>query len=112
MTTKIYMRQYVELSVWTAALLVLFFMNPSKDSTSFCIFKLFGFKSCFGCGIGHAIHHALHFNFKQSIQEHIMGIPATLGLLYQIVQSLYYLINTNKNGSTTNVHDAARLTAQ
>lgn len=88
------MKKYLEPFIWTAALLLLFFMDPSKEGASFCVFKLVGFKSCPGCGIGHAIHHALHLNFQRSVQEHILGIPGTIAILYAIFKSF---INLNQN---------------
>ena len=61
-------------------------MNSANQEVSLCIFKLCGFKSCIGCGIGHSIHSALHFDLKISIEEHILGIPATLIILHHIVK--------------------------
>jgi hypothetical protein len=81
------MRKHTEPIIWTLALLALFFMNPSSGAASFCVFKLTGFSSCPGCGIGHAIHAALHFNFRQSFHEHFLGIPTTVGILYHILHS-------------------------
>jgi hypothetical protein len=49
-----------------------------------------GFRSCWGCGIGHAIHYALHLQFKQSFAEHVFGLPAAVGILYQIFSSFYH----------------------
>jgi len=95
------MRKYSEPFIWTLALLILFFMDTSKEATSFCIFKLVGFKSCPGCGIGHAIHHALHFNFQQSLNEHILGIPAAVVILYSIFKS-FVKLNQNKLTWTNN----------
>jgi len=89
------MKKYLEPLIWTLALLLLFFMDTSNGATSFCLFKLVGFKSCPGCGIGHAIHHALHFNFEQSFREHILGIPAAIIILFTIFKSLKNL-NQNK----------------
>lgn len=82
------MRYAAEPIIWTIALLLLFFLDPSANSFSFCLFKLIGLQSCFGCGIGHAIHYALHFEVKQSFQEHILGIPATVCILYTILNSV------------------------
>lgn len=89
------MRRYFEPVAWTTALILLFFMNPSTVSGSFCIFKLVGFDACPGCGIGHAIHHALHLDFQQSFREHILGIPATIAILYNVINSLLHLKQTH-----------------
>jgi hypothetical protein len=80
--------KYFEQIVWTTALVLLFFMEVDSQATSVCVFKFAGFNSCWGCGIGHAIHHVLHFNFIQSLQEHILGIPATIGILFMIFKPI------------------------
>ncbi len=103
------MRKYSATVIWTSALCLLYFMDISKGLPSFCLFKLIGFKSCFGCGIGHSIYYALHFNFRQSFQEHVLGIPATICIIYNIFESIYQLTKTNKHGRTTNAYDATRL---
>jgi hypothetical protein len=105
--TKNDMRKYFGPMIWTLTLLFLFFMDTSKESGSFCLFKLIGFKSCLGCGIGHAIHHVLHLNFQQSFHEHILGIPATIGILYNIFHSFVLQNKTTHHGPTTNAYDAA-----
>ncbi|MBS1975180.1 MAG: DUF2752 domain-containing protein [Bacteroidetes bacterium] len=64
-------------------------MDTSKEGVSFCVFRMMGFKSCMGCGIGHAIHDVLHFHFRESLNEHILGIPATLIILYNITKSFF-----------------------
>jgi hypothetical protein len=85
MTTNL--RKYVEPIAWTVALLLLFFMDSLPATGSFCVFKLVGFNSCWGCGIGHAIHYALHLDLQRSFQEHIFGIPATIAIIYTIYTS-------------------------
>ncbi|MFT3823378.1 MAG: DUF2752 domain-containing protein [Chitinophagaceae bacterium] len=80
--------KYTEPAIWFIVLLVLFCIDTSQPSFSFCIFKLAGFNSCWGCGIGRAIHDALHGNFQQSWQHHVMGIPATIGIIYLIIKPL------------------------
>jgi hypothetical protein len=92
------MRKYSEPLMWTLALLALFFIDVYEEAPSFCLFKLAGFNRCFGCGIGHAIHHALHFNFRESFHEHMLGIPAAAAILYNIFNSY---INQNKPAWTT-----------
>jgi hypothetical protein len=98
--SKTDMRKYSEAIIWAFALLLLYFMDTSKETTSICIFKLLGFKSCPGCGIGHAIHFALHFNFQKSFHEHILGIPVTIGILYTIINS--FLNQNQQNLKWTN----------
>ncbi len=68
------------------ALILLFFIHPGNSETSLCAFRFIGFTSCPGCGIGHAIHFAMHLQFLQSLHAHLFGIPAVLIILYRIVQ--------------------------
>jgi hypothetical protein len=82
------MRKYLESILWATALLLLYFMDTSKETTSFCLFRIMGFHYCPGCGIGHAIHEVLHFRFADSFKYHLMGIPASAGILYLIVKPL------------------------
>jgi hypothetical protein len=101
-------RQFLEPAIWLTALVLLFFMDTSKDSASFCVFKMVGFHSCPGCGIGHAMHDALHFRFAQSFHEHLLGIPAVLIILYTTIKSLYTLKSHKRHGSTKIIYDASR----
>ena len=100
------MKKYLEQICWATALMLLFFMNPSIDTPSFCFFKLIGLNGCPGCGIGQSIHYALHFKFTQAMDEHILGIPAALIILYKIFEPLNPLKQT-ENGPTTNAYDAS-----
>ena len=103
------LKKYIEPAAWTAAMLALYFMDGTKAGFSFCLFKLVGFDACFGCGIGHAIHHALHFNLQESINEHALGIPATMAILYTVIKFFLPLkTKTQRHEPTTNVYDAAR----
>ena len=103
------MIKYFEQVAWIVALVFLYFIDTSTQSTSLCLFKLIGFDACFGCGIGHAIHHVLHFDLIQSFDEHILGVPATVGIIYRIFSPL--ITKTIKYGSATNAYDASGNTA-
>lgn len=87
---------HFELIVWSTAIIVLFFL-PESQGPSLCIFKAFGFNRCPGCGIGHSIHDALHFQFSDSWNHHPMGILAVLIIFMRIKQ----LIPTKKNNHAT-----------
>jgi hypothetical protein len=104
------LRRYLEPLIWTAALVVLFCMNVS-DTHSLCLFRMAGISHCPGCGIGHAIHDALHLRFVLSFNEHLLGIPATLLIIYSIIKSLLTLQKQKHHGSKPTVHDATRHTA-
>ena len=95
-------RTFFEPLVWLAALVFLFFINPTRPSFSLCVFKLLGFAGCPGCGIGHAIHYALHLSFRQSVQAHALGIPATLGIGYTLPSSLHSSFQTHFTWTRTN----------
>ncbi len=97
--------KYFEQVIWTLALVLLFFMDTGSEATSFCVFKFAGFNSCWGCGIGNAIHHVLHLDFIQSLTEHILGIPATFGILFMIIKPFISPIKTIKNEPRRNVHN-------
>ncbi|MGP8217367.1 MAG: DUF2752 domain-containing protein [Bacteroidia bacterium] len=90
--------KYLIPALWLSALVFLFFMDPEKKTASFCFFKFLGFKSCPGCGIGHSIHYVLHFNIIKSLHEHYLGIPATIGIFYNIFNPL--IIHNKKTIST------------
>lgn len=79
---------YSEPIIWTSSLILLFFLPGGDGGRSLCLFKLFGFHKCPGCGIGHAIHYALHLEFKKSFEAHFMGIPAVVILGARIISDI------------------------
>lgn len=79
------MRRHIEVIFWLAAMVLLFFMS-TEPGTSLCMFRFIGFSHCPGCGLGHAIHYALHLQFVKSFHEHFFGIPAMLIILNRIKQ--------------------------
>lgn len=105
---KVIWKQYAGPVIWITALLLLFFMDPASQGTSFCLFKFIGFSYCPGCGIGHSIHYALHLNMARSFDEHVLGIPATLAILYTIVVKLFFKRTKPVTyGPAANIHDVA-----
>jgi uncharacterized membrane protein YhaH (DUF805 family) len=103
---KRYLKQNIAGVVWTIALIVLYFMEPG--GMSFCLFKMAGFTSCIGCGIGQSIHHTLHLEFQQAISDHILGIPATLVIILMILKST----KNNNYGPATDAFDVTGTTAR
>jgi hypothetical protein len=83
--------KYSELLFFCCAILLLYFIPLDGDSFSFCVFKLAGFTDCPGCGLGHAIQLALHFQFTLSFQAHWFGMPAVVIIVYRIVQLITHL---------------------
>ncbi|MFY7900869.1 MAG: DUF2752 domain-containing protein [Chitinophagaceae bacterium] len=88
-----YLLKHIELLFFSAAIITLYCMDVATTSTSFCVFKWIGFNSCFGCGIGHSIHYALHFQFLKSFQAHPLGIFAICIILCRI----FTLVFKNQN---------------
>lgn len=83
---KKWLQKHLELVFWLTAICLLFFLNTSESQASLCIFRFIGFNNCPGCGLGHSIYFALHLNFMKSLQEHLLGIPAVLIILFRIKQ--------------------------
>jgi hypothetical protein len=79
------LRHHLELIVWCIALLMLYGMDTAS-TFSFCVYKWAGLSGCPGCGIGHAMHYAMHFNFQQSWQHHWFGIPAVVIIFIRVIQ--------------------------
>jgi hypothetical protein len=99
---------YLESVFWGISLVLLYFLNDAVGGPSFCLFKWMGFTHCPGCGIGHAIHDAMHFQFLKSFREHPFGIPATIVLIFQTLKPL--IADKNQIGRyepTTIAHDAS-----
>lgn len=80
----LFIKSNLELVIWITALVCLYFLNV--DGQSLCIFRFAGISWCPGCGLGHAIHAALHFQFVASFNEHPFGIPALLIIAHRIFQ--------------------------
>jgi len=100
-----FFRKYSEVIIWNGALILLGVMNV--NDTSLCLLKNMGITWCPGCGLGHAIHYALHFEFEKSFQEHILGIPAILILFYQSCKSIYTINKTTHYGPATNTKNVS-----
>jgi hypothetical protein len=77
---------HFELIFWVAALITLFLLPVNKAASSLCVSSLLGLGHCPGCGIGHAIHDALHLGLKTSFSYHPMGIPAVIIIFMRIRQ--------------------------
>ncbi|MDR3626125.1 MAG: DUF2752 domain-containing protein [Ignavibacteriaceae bacterium] len=93
----------IEAWIWIAGLTVLAILNPDSHSHfTLCPFKNLGFRYCPGCGLGHSISYLFHGNIKESIQAHILGIPAVIILLIRTISiikktsTFYSSITTTK----------------
>lgn len=83
------MPKYTEPVTWTFALMLLFFMDVSSSAGSLCVFRFLGINDCPGCGLGHAVYYALHFDFMRSFEQHVMGPIVTMAILIQIFKSFF-----------------------
>ncbi|MFT3901826.1 MAG: DUF2752 domain-containing protein [Niabella sp.] len=100
-------RKYIESAIWLGALIALFLMNPANEHASLCVLKAVGIHWCPGCGIGHGIHYALHGQWAKSLEAHILGIPATVIIIYQIIKSIYTNNKKYKYEPTTTLQDVS-----
>lgn len=80
----LYWRIGLEALIWTAGLVYLAVHNPYAEAEfSICPFRNLGFHFCPGCGLGRAVSFLLHGDIVRSVQTHILGIPATIILVYR-----------------------------
>jgi hypothetical protein len=76
----------IEALIWIAGLIVLAIIKPENHSHfTLCPFKNLGFKYCPGCGLGLSISYLFHGCIKESIQSHVLGIPAVIMLLVRTI---------------------------
>ena len=80
---------HFELLFWIAALIALFFLPENQTTASLCPASLLGLGRCPGCGIGHAIHYALHLQLSASFQQHPLGIFTVIIIFIRIKQLIY-----------------------
>lgn len=86
---KAYLRNNFEATCWIVALTALYFMPENNNGFTLCPFHWLGFKYCPGCGIGHAIHYAMHFKFVTSFHSHPLGIAGLITILLRIKQLVF-----------------------
>ena len=105
MLLKRSMNRYPEPALWSLGLIFLFFIDPTRETITFCLFKWAGFNSCMGCGIGRSIHYALHLQLGQSLNTHFFGIPATVILIYRVFKLCFTSKHKYHHEPTTNADD-------
>ena len=91
-----WIKNHFELLVWSSALPLLYLMPVREDHFSLCVFNALGISWCPGCGLGHSIHYYLHFDFSEGWNEHWLGAPAMLIIIYRIFQLLRQTFQTQK----------------
>lgn len=86
----LYHRTGPEPFIWLCALLWLALWNPASGSDfTLCPLKNIGFEHCPGCGLGRSVSYFLHGDVASSMKSHVLGIPATLILMFRIVSLLW-----------------------
>jgi hypothetical protein len=88
----------LELFFWVIALVYLFTINPESTHFTLCPFSNLGFNFCPGCGMGHALHHLMHFDIRSSISDHPLGIFALIIIILRIYKLVKNLFKTNTYG--------------
>lgn len=89
MLKRAFLKVTSEPVLWSVALVALFFMGGNPSGPSLCVFHALGLGHCWGCGLGHAIHEALHLHWSASFAHHPLGIPVVLLLVARISTLLF-----------------------
>lgn len=93
----------IEPFVWCLAILFLALFDPTTHTNfTLCPLHNLGLKICPGCGLGRSISFFLHGDLSQSLESHILGIPATGMLIARIVSLLKNVQDTTPPQYTTN----------
>lgn len=74
--------------VWLAALILLALMDPAAGGFSLCPLRNLGITWCPGCGLGRSVSLFLHGDIVRSVHAHVLGVPATVVLLYRVYSML------------------------
>lgn len=73
--------------VWTSSLIFLAFINdPHQSHFTICPLANAGFEYCPGCGLGNSVSLILHGHIPDSVDVHLLGIPALIIILFRIIQ--------------------------
>lgn len=89
-----FLKENFELVFWISALVLLFVMVPSTSHFTLCPLANLGLSFCPGCGIGHAVHHAMWFRFSASVAAHPLGILALIIILFRIIKLILKPLRT------------------
>ncbi|MDX1429108.1 MAG: DUF2752 domain-containing protein [Rhodothermales bacterium] len=75
----------LEWIAWMAAVSILAFTDPAAEPLiDLCVWKLAGFESCPGCGMGHALAHLLRGDLSAGIQAHPLSPFAAAAILLRV----------------------------
>ena len=87
-------KENFELIFWISGLILLFVMVPSDSHFTLCPLANLGLSFCPGCGIGHAVHHAMWLRFTASFAAHPLGIFALIIILFRIIKLILKPLKT------------------
>lgn len=90
----------IEPMIWLAALLWLGLSEPEQfGDFTFCPLSNLGITICPGCGLGRSVSYALHGQFTQSLQAHVLAIPAICILSFRILSLLKHTLTVQLRNS-------------
>ncbi len=99
MVRTLYLRIGLETVTLIAAFFYLGLHNPYVQTAfSICPLENLGFRYCPGCGLGRSVSFLLHGDVARSLETHILGIPATIILLFRT----FFLLNGSLKGKLLN----------
>ena len=76
----------LEAGIWLTGLVALAFLDPGQPHLfSLCPFSWVSENFCPGCGLGHAVAYLFRGNLEASWEEHPLGLPALLLLIWRMV---------------------------
>lgn len=76
----------LELVFWIVALVLLATANPGGHHYTLCPLANLGIDWCPGCGLGRSITLLFHGQWMQSFNQHWLGAPAVMIIVYRIAQ--------------------------
>jgi len=83
---RIYYWRYTEAVIWLTSFLFLFLsVRFGVEGITLCPLKLAGFDHCPGCGLGTSVGLLLNGKWEESLNAHVLGIPALLIISYRII---------------------------
>lgn len=77
--------QNLELLIWVAAIIALFFSSAENHHYTLCPLDNLGFSYCPGCGLGRSVTLALHGKIIESLQMHPFGFLAIIVIFHRII---------------------------
>lgn len=92
-----FFRKNLEAFIWLTALILLFFLEPTSQHHSLCVFHNLGMDFCPGCGLGRSIAWFFNGEIMLSLKSHPFGIIAVFILTFRIFQVFRNSSRLNKS---------------